>query len=212
MDFDVEAQVEGADAVGEGADGDDVYASEGDFADAREGDASGGFDEGSAGDLTDAEEEVGGGEVVEHDGVDCAGGEDGLDLVETVYFYFDVGGVGEFCAEGDEGLGEVGACRGEVVVFGHDGVGEGEAVVLAAAAADGVTLDEAEAGGGLAGVYNAALRAGDLGDISGGEGGDAAEALEKVEGYALGLEDGAGGAGDGCEGLGFLEGLGVVEC
>jgi len=48
--IDVETEVKGADAVGEGSGGDDVDAGRGDSADAFEGDAAAGFDEGTAGD------------------------------------------------------------------------------------------------------------------------------------------------------------------
>ena len=100
-------------------------------------------------------------------------------------------------------------------------------MVVAAAAADGVALDEAETGGGLAGVYDA--RCGDLrfeirrfgvagvgacgccGYVVGGDGGDAGEALGEVEGYALGLQDGLGGAFDGGEDGASGEGFAVVN-
>ena len=157
---DIEAEVERADAVGEGADGDEVDACGGDVADAVEGDAAAGFGERAAGDLLDGGAKIFDGEVVEHDGVDV-GGEDCLDLVEAVDFDFEVGGVGECSACGEQSFGEAAGARGgedgEVVVLGHDGVGEGEAVVVAAAAADGVALEEAEAGGGLARVDDAGL-------------------------------------------------------
>ena len=104
---DVEAEVEGANAVGEGSDGDDVDAGGGDVVDAVEVDAAAGFDEDAAIDLSDGGAEVGNGEVVEQDAVD-AGGEDGLDLVEAIDLDFDVGGVGEGGAGFDERVGEGG--------------------------------------------------------------------------------------------------------
>ena len=74
------------------------------------------------------------------------------ELVEAVDFYFEVSSVGEGGSGGSKGFGKCGGEEGEVVVLGHDGVGEGEAVVLAAPAADGVALEKAEPRGGLAGV------------------------------------------------------------
>lgn len=123
---DIEAEVEGANAVGKGAYGDDVDAGGGDVADATEADAAAGFDEDATIDLVDGDAEIGEGEVVEQDTVD-AGGEDGLDLLEAIDLDFEVGGVGESGAGLDEGIGEGGGGArsedGEVVVLGHEGVG-----------------------------------------------------------------------------------------
>ena len=110
--------------MGERAYGDDVDTGGGDLWNACEGDAAAGFDESATGDLFYGGGELRGGEVVEEDGVG-AGGEDGFDLVGAVDFYFDVGSVGEFVAEGLQGVGEVGAGGGddgEVVVLCHDSV------------------------------------------------------------------------------------------
>ena len=65
-----------------------------------------------------------------------------------------------------------------------------------AARGGGRLLQGAEAGGGLAGVEDAAVRAGDgVGELA-GERRDAAQALEKVEGDALAGKQQAGGAAD----------------
>ena len=70
------------------------------------------------------------------------GGEHCVDLVEAIDFDFEVCGVRDYCAQGEQGVGErgrrVGGKDREVVILGHDGVGKGEAVVMAAAAADSV--------------------------------------------------------------------------
>ena len=93
----------------------------------------------------------------------------------------------------------LGGENGEVIVFDEDGVREREAVVVAAAAADGVALEEAERRCGFAGVDDAGVGAGGLFYKLRGEGGDTREALDEVEGDALGLEDGAGRALGVCE-------------
>jgi len=98
-----------------------------------------------------------------------------------------------------------------MVILGHDGVGEREAVVVASAAADGVTLEETEARGGLAGIDDAGFCPFRFSDIGGSQGGDAGEALCEVEGDAFGLQDGAGGAVDGGKHCACGEGLPVRD-
>jgi hypothetical protein len=63
-----------------------------------------------------------------------------------------------------------------------------------AAGADGLLVEEAPAGEGLAGVGDDGLCAGERVDVAARLGGDAAHALEEVEAGALGLEDGGDGA------------------
>jgi hypothetical protein len=123
---DVEAKVEGTDAVGEGSYRDDVHAGGGDLVNGVEGHSSAGFDENAAVDLSDGGAEIGERKVVEQDAVD-SGGEDGLDLVEAIDLDFEVGGVGKSGVGFGERVGEGGrGARGEdgkVVVLGHEGVG-----------------------------------------------------------------------------------------
>ena len=98
-----------------------------------------------------------------------------------------------------------------MVVLGHDGVGEGEAVVVAAAAADGVALEEAEAGCGFARVDDAGVGSFRFSDIGGGERTDSREALREIEGDTFSLQDAAGGPLDGCEHGAGGEGLSVTD-
>ena len=84
-------------------------------------------------------------------------------------------------------------------------------MVVAAAAADGIALEEAKAGGGLAGVGDTGVGAIDFAHVGGGEGGDAAEALREVEGDALGLEDAARGSVNGSDHGIRGEGLSVID-
>ena len=66
------------------------------------------------------------------------------------------------------------AAEGDVIVFDEDAVLQIEAVIDAAAAADGVFIEHAEAGDGFAGVEDLGFCAGDGFDELVGEGGDAA--------------------------------------
>src|SRR6185436_1889075 len=89
---------------------------------------------------------------------------------------------------------------GEMVVLDEHRVVEAEAVVAAAAGADGVLLERAKAGGGLAGADDAGVGAGDGVDDAAGGGGDAGEVTEEVQRDALASEDRAGRALPICEG------------
>ena len=62
---------------------------------------------------------------------------------------------------------------GDVVVLDEDRVVEAEAVIGAAAAADGVFLEGAKAGRRLARIADPGVRVGDAGDEAGGRRGDA---------------------------------------
>ena len=66
-------------------------------------------------------------------------------------------------------------------------------MVGAAAGADGVLLERAQARRGLAGVEDARARALDRRDVAGGERGDPGQAAEEVERHALAGEDRGGG-------------------
>ncbi len=95
------------------------------------------------------------------------------------------------------------AAEGDVVVLDQDAVLQVEAVVEAAAAADGVFIERAQAGDGLAGVEDFGLRlhGGDGADVLVGERGDAGHALHQVEDDALGGEDAGGVGADDGDGL-----------
>ena len=87
---------------------------------------------------------------------------------------------------------------------------ESEAVAVAPAAADGVFLEVAEAGGCFAGVEDAGWPVVPGGiDELGGAGGDAGEAAEEVEHGAFDCEDVAGEAFEDGDGLAGLDGPAV---
>ena len=73
------------------------------------------------------------------------------------------------------------AAEGQVVVFDQNGVVEPGAMIVAAAAVDGIFFQPPPAGRGLASVVNSGLRAGDGIDILAGERGDARQAAEQVQ-------------------------------
>ena len=98
-----------------------------------------------------------------------------------------------------------------MVVLDHNGIGEREAVIVAAAAADGVTFDQAQAGRCLARVHNARPGSRNGRHILRGECSDAGHALHEVKRNTLRLEDGLGGAFDGSEDRAGGERLPVVD-
>ena len=75
--------------------------------------------------------------------------------------------------------------RGDVVVLDENAVGKIEAVIFAAATADGVLVENAQAGDGFARVEDFGARVLDSLDIFAGEGGYAAHTLHQVEDDAL---------------------------
>ena len=150
------------------------------------------------------------GHIVEEDDIDAERG-NFSDLMEAVGFDFedDVG------VEGAGGLDGVGKCppmphEGEVIVLDEKLVVEADAMIRAATAADGVLLQHAEAGSGLAGIEDLGAGPGDGIDVAAGLGGDAGELLDEVEGAALGGEDGGGGTADFEDGVAFLQGGAVL--
>ncbi len=214
---DAHGEVDGGGGVGERADRDEVDASFGVGANGFEGHSAGSFD-GHAGecgaDLLDGFFDGGGGHVIEQDGFGAAG--DGLvELVLRTDFDLNgLAGFAEFERVG-EGFRQAAAER-DVVVLDEDSVGEIEPVVVAAATADSVFIERAEAGDGLARVEHLGFGAGDGFDEVGCERGDAGHALEQVEGDALGGEKSCGVGADDGDGLAFfdadaIEDFGVVD-
>ena len=149
--------------------------------------------------------------VVEEDDVDAAEATEEADLVEGVGFDFDEDFRRAFfgCVDGELESGSI-AGDGEMVVLGQHAVVEAEAVVGAAAGADGEALEFAESGSGLAGVEDDGACSSHGVDEVTGQGGDAAETLEEIERGAFGGEKGAGGAGGGEDEVTGSEDVAVV--
>ncbi len=133
------------------------------------------------------------GHVVQQDEL-RTGGQGFVELVERVDLDLDANAVSGGRLGGAEGGGDT-AGRGDVVVLDEDGVEESDAVVDAATQGDGVLVQGAEAGDGLAGVEDRGAGSLNLVDECAGARGDTAEALEEVEGGAF--------AGEGQAGVGF---------
>ena len=84
-------------------------------------------------------------------------------------------------------------------------------MVVAATAAHGVALQDAQAGRGLARVDDASLGALGGGNKGGGLCGDGGEALRVVQSDALGLQDGASGTRGGGDNVARGEGFAIVD-
>ena len=188
--------------VGKAADADAFDARIGNSADGFEGDAATGLELEFGvvfGTHLDGAAHGGAVHVVQKDDVHAAaaGGEDGFELLQRVHFEFDeaeaaaldVGGAAGFVHGGGDPLWQVARRDAEdVVVLEEDGVVEADAVAVAAAAADGVLLERAPAGRGLAGVKEFDVGALDRLDELGGAGCDAGHAAQEVEHGALGAQ------------------------
>ena len=202
--------------MGEGTDGDLVDAGGRDGGDGVEVHAAAGFEENVLfAAYFDGCTELFVRHVVEKDEVDVAEAAEEADLIEGIGFDFDENVRGAFFGLVDGALESGGvAGDGEVVVLGQHAVEEAEAVVGAAAGADGEAFEFAESGGGFAGVEDEGFGAVHRVNKAAGEGGDAAEALEEVERGAFGRKEGAGrtvggedeGAGGELVAVVFLEG------
>ena len=100
---------------------------------------------------------------------------------------------------------------GQVVVLGQDGVGEAEAVVGAAAAADGVAFEHPQPRRRLAGIGDPRPGAVHERHELGRFGGDGAHPLDQVQGDAFGQQHGAGVPGHAGQGGSGGEGLAVGD-
>ena len=91
------------------------------------------------------------------------------------------------------------ASRGDVVVLDEDGGAQVFAMIESASAADGVSLEGAEPGGGLSCVGDAGRRAhGECIDESPSHGRHPSQPLHEVESHALPEQDRRGGSRDPC--------------
>ena len=152
---DAHGEVDGGGGVSESADGNIVGAGEGVFADVLDRDAAGGFDgnfETSFTDELDGFFDVGRGHVVEEERFGAVV-ESELEL--GLVAYFDVDGLARLAALFGPGKDFFdAAAEGDVVVLDENAVGEVEAMVFSASAADRVLIEDAEARDGFAGVEN----------------------------------------------------------
>ena len=201
-----QAHVCGMGRVGEEADGNKIDASFGVGANIFETDAAGAFD-GNARFVFRAAlygaAHVFGGHVVEENGFRAVG-KSIFQLGHGAHFYFD-GLRAATIAKGAFERGNDSAGERDVIVFEQDSVGEVEAVILPSAAADGVFVDHAQAGRGLASIENAGLGAGNCVDKFAGQSGDAAHPLQKIEHHSFARQDHASVVLDDGDGLAFVQ-------
>ncbi len=108
-----------------------------------------------------------------------------LELIERVDLDLDLDEMADAAREALAAPGEA-ASGGDVVVLDQHRIVEAEAVIDAAAGADRVFLERAQAGRRLARAGDARARALDRGHIARGERSDAAQAAEEIERGALG--------------------------
>ncbi len=127
-------------------------------------------------------------------------------------FHFDLdeyvvatNGAGLFQRGGDSAGGH------DVVFLDQDSVIEPEAMVLAAAAGDGVLLRQPQAGQGLAGVDDARAGAGDGIDMKPRHRGGGREQLQEVQRRAFGGEQGAGAGLDLADHFAGLDRVAVAQ-
>ncbi|OQB01621.1 MAG: hypothetical protein BWY25_01033 [Chloroflexi bacterium ADurb.Bin222] len=157
---DLHAQVESGDGMGDGAGGNEVHAGAGDGGDCSERHIARSFQRHAAsreGDGLPQRLQV---HVVQQDAVERRGdGQRCAQLGEGAHFDFD----GQFgmrrAGAGHGGSEAAGAVN--VIVFHHEHVEEGHAVILPAAHAHGVFIEHAIAGQRLAGVEDHGARCGD---------------------------------------------------
>ena len=189
--------------MGDRADGDEVGFGFGVGADGVERDAAGEFGGGAAVDVADPFSGFRRGEVVEEEAL-CAAGEGFVEFGAGADF--DFGGLGLDTFEG--GTDATGG--GDVIVLDEDGVVQTKTVVGDAAGRGGLFLEQAEAGGGFAGIEDADAGAFDGADVARGEGGDTGEALEEVECDAFAGQERARGTFDVGDGVAGGEMVAIV--
>ena len=101
--------------------------------------------------------------------------------------------------------------RGEVVVLDEHHVEQAQAMVVAAAAGDGVFLKPPPAGRGFARVENLRRRAFDGIDKLRGQGGHAGKPLDKIQRHALGAQNRARRAGNFQQSVAAVDVLAVLR-
>src|SRR5664279_954834 len=139
----VEAEVEGANAMGERTHRDHINPGCRNCRDSVEVYASACLNYGAASDQSDAGPQVAGREVVEHDRVDACR-DHSLDLIKTINFHLKVRCVPDASTRTANRVAEIESLSSKnrkVVIFRHHCVRETEAVVVSAAAAHSMTFE-----------------------------------------------------------------------
>ena len=170
-----------------------MHAGFGDFAQGAQGDAARGFENGASGIQGDGGAQGFEVEIVEEQH-GRAGGEGGFEFGEVFDFHLDetAAAAGAFGDGEGGGHGFGDAAGGDDVIFlDEDGVPERQAMIAAAADADGVFLRETQAGQGFARIDHFGLGAGHQIGVAARAGGDARKKLQEIQGAAFAGEQGA---------------------
>ena len=153
------------------------------------------------------------GEIVEHDAVYAADGEDLVEFVEIADLDFDfeiLTFLLEVVVGSVDGLvdtsGEV-----DVIVLEENHIEEADAVVAAASDLDGHLVEQPHARRCLAGVDDLRVEALELGDVAGSRRCDAAHVLHDIEDEPLGEEEGLSATLDTEGDVSLLDAVSVVE-
>lgn len=208
-----EAHVEAADMVRKGTDGDKIDTALRIIAESIHGDAARRLGLVLAVDQLDSLTSLGRCEIVEHDAVDAADGENLIELVEIANLDLDTK-ILAFLLEilVDTGDGLIDAARKvDMVVLEEDHVEEADAVVAASANLDSHLVEKAHARGRLASVDNLGVETLELGDVTRGCGCDAAHVLHDIENEPLGEKKGLGATLDTESDIALLDAVAVME-
>ena len=185
--------VEALDMVGQGTDGDEIDSRLSVLAQSLFGDSAAGFGFVAVVDAAHRLAKGVGVEVVEHDTIHTPVVKYRLKFVEVADFYFD-SQVFVLCFQvvaGAVDSGHDASCKVDVVVLEHNHIVQADAMVGAAAAVDGIFLEQTHVGGCLAGVKKLGVKAFEHFDHTVGLGGDTRKALHEIECCTLGGKDAA---------------------
>lgn len=171
-------------------------------------DAAGGFQPGPSGHPLHCRPHVLQGELIEHDDV-RARGQGLIQLVQVFGFHFHRPARGDAAGFGDGG-GD-GAAGGDVVFLDQEGIPEADAVIVAAAAGNGVLLSQPQPGQGLAGIEQTDLGVGHPSGVVSAAGGDAGQCLQPVQGGPFGGEQAARRTRQGEQHLVGLDPVAIVD-
>src|SRR5436190_210939 len=195
--------------MGERANGDAIDPGVGDLANVREGHATASLCLATAADELYGAAKLVGRHVVEKDNVGAGFGGFG-GLIQGVCFDFDFERW-RFFSRGLDREGDVSSESSKVIVLDEHHVEEPEAMVLAAAAFDGVFLESTPTGSGFAGIENFCARAAHRIHELARERGDSGEALNEIQGDAFGSENGTRVTLDGEQVGAFRDGVPVAR-
>ena len=173
--------------MGQGTDGDDIHPAPGHRRHRLKGNTARGLYQGPVVYETDRLLHGSGVHIVKHDDIDTAGQALAY-LLQGLGLNLNTQGMGNLPAQQGHGPGNRSAGL-DMIILDQDTVGQAETMVITAADLHRVFFQEAQAGGGLAGIGDPHRTRLHLFDKAGGEGGNAGEALQEIERQPLGLQE-----------------------